>query len=102
MFVRKKKSYSRKDVTDELIQLALCPLNDAVKLSYLAAPTDAELKALDLRALSEFKRGASGAVELKFIDRQKLFEALLLQMDGGEREQAEIFLRALEDPKDRA
>lgn len=96
--MRKKKIYSRNDVIAELISLALGPVNDAVKLGYLDAPSEAELETLNLKGLTEFKRNANGTMELKFIDRQKALECLLAQMDAGENEKAEAFLRALEQP----
>lgn len=91
----KKKTYSRNDVIAELLQLALGPVNDAVKLGFINAPTEAELEGLNLKGLTEFKRNANGTMELKFIDRQKALECLLAQMDASENEKAEAFLRAL-------
>ena len=50
---------------------------------------------LDLTALTEFKRSASGAVEIKLSDRAALLERIYRLMQEDE-DAGEAFLRALE------
>lgn len=96
--MRKKKLYSREEVLREMVSLALCPVNDVVKLCFLQDPSQDDLDRLDLTGLTEFKRNNSGTVELKFTDRLRALEALLHHLDGGREEKAAAFLRALEQP----
>ena len=55
-----------------------------------------DLKKLDMCGVTEFKRGANGVIELKFVDRGKLLERLLDAVDASGEEQVERFLRAME------
>ena len=52
---------------------------------------------LDLDALTEFKRGSNGVVELKFVDRGRLLERLLDAVDHSGEDQVDRFLQAMEE-----
>ena len=94
----KKKLPSRDDILLRMWQLANADAQDALKL--ICSPEDEiqHLGNLNLDALTEFKRGANGVVELKFTDRAKLLERLL---DAASEDPAalETFLQAI-DPKE--
>ena len=51
---------------------------------------------LELDALTEFKRGSNGVVELKFVDRGRLLERLLDAVDHSGEDQVDRFLQAME------
>ena len=87
---RKARSILRR-----LEQLAAGRVNDAVKLVYLDEASRDEIDRLDLTALTEFKRSASGAVEIKLSDRAALLERIYRLMQEDE-DAGEAFLRALE------
>ena len=87
---RKARSILRR-----LEQLAAGRVNDAVKLVYLDEASRDEIDGLDLTALTEFKRSASGAVEIKLSDRAALLERIYRLMQEDE-DAGEAFLRALE------
>ncbi len=75
----------------ELRKLAFGRANDCVKLALGQA---VDIETLDLSLLSEIKRGAGGAVEVKLMDRIKALEQLAeLAQEGDEK--AEEFLQAL-------
>lgn len=82
--MRKKKDGG--GVVDRITELAFGKANDAVKLAFLD-PTEpeqlAELEELDLSMVSEIKRSANGAVEVKLLNRIALLE-LLAQLSTPE------------------
>ena len=82
----------------QLERLAAGRANDAVKLLYLDQVDPSEIDGLDLNALTEFKRGANGAVELKFTDRAALLERIyhLLEREDDESGGLGGLLRALD------
>ena len=51
---------------------------------------------VNLDALTEFKRGSNGVVELKFTDRARLLERLLDAADHSGEDQVDRFLSAME------
>lgn len=76
----------REDILRRLAQLAFGPVNDAVRLALEGEQAD--LKELDLSAVSEFKVTDKG-VEIRFVDRLRALEALgamLEEKGGGARE----------------
>lgn len=75
-------------------ELARCRVNDAVKLAFLDAGDTQVIDRLDLAALTEFKRSASGAVEIRLVDRMAVLEKLV-ELTGGAEESAAAFYRAL-------
>lgn len=84
-------------------ELAFGRANDAVKLIFLEAEQFELLDQLDLRMVSEVKRSASGAVEVKLISRLALLE-LLGQLQGGAvsaESGAESFFRAMDAAAER-
>lgn len=66
---------------EELQCLSTVRVNDCVKLAYLTEEQMDLIDKLDLRALTEFKRSNSGVVEVKFMDRTKVLDQLLLQTE---------------------
>lgn len=74
--------------------LADARVNDAVKLAFLEKERVDEIDALDLTALTEFKRGANGGVELGLIDRMEVLERMAALL-GGAEERAEALLLAM-------
>ena len=87
----------RRELTRRLVAIATGSVNDVVKLAYLSPEEDGfgALEALDLTALSEFKRNSAGAVEMKLVDRVAVLEKLL-ELQGADGAGAEAFLKALE------
>lgn len=93
-WVRRGAMKRRNVLLREIRRLAECPANDAVRLAFLSSDGLEELEKLDLSAVTEFKRGKDGAVELKFIDRLSALKWLMEQT--GEDPRAERLYRALE------
>lgn len=78
--------------------------NDAVKLAFLNQTDWETIEGLDLTLLCEFKRSASGVVEVKLQDRLKLLEMLERLSAPAEQEGqtgAELFYQALEHRAER-
>lgn len=71
----------------QMLQLSRAKVNDAVKLAFLCQEDRDLIDAMDLTALSEFKRAGNGAVEVKFVDRMRTMEKLLelCREEPGER-----------------
>ena len=65
-----------------LRRLAYYRPNDAIRIAMEEGGVD--VGKLRLEGVSEFKRHANGAVEIKFFDRLKALELLLEQQEGGE------------------
>ena len=85
----------------QLRELAFGRANDAVKLIFLEPERIDEIDGLDLRMVSEVKRAANGAVEVKLISRLALLE-LLGSMAGASAESgAESFFRAMDAAAER-
>lgn len=92
-----KKSISGR-LERQMLQISQARVNDAVKLAFLSNEDRDLIDQMDLTALTEFKRGSNGVVEVKFADRmgtiEKLMELyredptekLLRQLGGGEDE----------------
>lgn len=96
--MRKKKLVSKQEVLRQMMELASHPVNDAVRLAFLAGEPGEEIGALDLVGLSEFKRNANGTVEIKFTDRLAVFQSLMDRLEEDEASGAVAFLQALEAP----
>ena len=71
----------RKNVLDRLERIAFGNSNDAVKLAFTDGEQDGDIDLLDLTLLSEIKRTNNGTVEVKLIDRLKMIELLLKELD---------------------
>ena len=84
---------------DELLagiqKLANYRPNDAVKLAFFSEKDIEKVDGLDLSAVTEFKRGKDGGMEMKFVDRLETLKWLLEQV--GEDPRAEKLYRALEE-----
>jgi len=92
------KIKSKAILIDKLMKLAESPANDAVRLAFMDGAGPGEIKGLDLSAVTEFKRGGNGSVEVKFIDR---VEALKWLSEQGVDPKAERLYRALEKGNER-
>ena len=86
----------REDVIEALKRIAFGKTNGGVELAYLEQATEQKIRRMDLAAVAEFKRGANGAVEVKFVDRVKALCALFEQLGSGGGDETEEFLQALE------
>ena len=86
----------REQIIKRMWKLANAGAGDAVKLACFPPEEWQETDGLDLDALTEFKRGSNGVIELKFADRARLLERLLDAVDRGGEEQVERFLQAME------
>jgi len=92
----------KKDVVERITELAFGAPNDAVKLVFLDPEQPEQLERigkLDLKMVSEVKRSANGAVEVKLMDRIALLE-LLAQLSvpagTGKNGEAESFFLAMD------
>lgn len=86
----------REQILKRMWKLANAGVTDALRLACFPAEEWGELDHCDLDALTEFKRGSNGVVELKFTDRARLLERLLDAADHSGEEQVDRFLRAME------
>ena len=93
----KNKLPQRGQILNRMWQLARAGVEDAVRLACFPEGEREDLDRLNLDALTEFKRGANGVIELKFIDRVRLLELLLDASDRSGEEQVDRFLRAMEE-----
>lgn len=75
--------------------IAQAAANDPVRLAYLTEEQADEIGKLDLTALTEFKRSANGAVEIKLTDRLEVLEKVMQLLNADGQSQAEQFLQAL-------
>lgn len=91
----------REDILRRLCEIAFSPANDAVKLAFLENPKPSAIDSLDLSAVSEIKRAANGAFEIRFADRIKALDLLYnILCSHSDTEEAEDFFRALEQSGD--
>lgn len=93
----KGKFPGREEILRRMWKLANASVEDAVRLACFPEEERDGLNGLDLEALTEFKRGANGVIELKFADRAKLLERLLDAADHSGEEQVDRFLSAMEE-----
>ena len=87
----------REQIISQMWKLANAGAVDAVRLACFPEEDWGDVTKLELDAVTEFKRGANGVIELKFVDRGKLLERLLDACDRSGQEQVDRFLRAMED-----
>lgn len=92
--MNQNETISREDILRQMLALALCPANDAVRLTALEG--EADVGDLDLRCLTEFKRNANGAVEVKLADRAGIFVKVLEQLRDQGNTAPAAFLEALD------
>ena len=86
----------REQVIRRMWKLANAGAGDAVRLACFPPEEWQGVDRLELDALTEFKRGSNGVVELKFVDRGWLLERLLDTVDHSGEEQVDRFLQAME------
>lgn len=89
----------REQVIRRMWKLANAGAGDAVRLACFPPEEWQGVDRLELDALTEFKRGSNGVVELKFVDRGRLLERLLDTVDHSGEEQVDRFLQAMEGQK---
>ena len=87
---------TREEILAQMWKLANVSSADAVHMACSPEEEWGEVKKMDLNGVTEFKRGANGVIELKFVDRGKLLERLLDAVDHSGEEQIDRFLRAME------
>lgn len=87
----------REQIIKRMWRLANAGAGDAVKLACFPPEEWQGTEGLELDALTEFKRGSNGVVELKFVDRGRLLERLLDAVDHSGEEQVDRFLQAMEE-----
>ena len=87
----------REQVIRRMWKLANAGAGDAVRLACFPPEEWQGVDRLELDALTEFKRGSNGVVELKFVDRGRLLERLLDTVDHSGEDQVERFLQAMEE-----
>ena len=87
---------NREQIIKRMWKLANAGAGDAVKLACFPPEEWCGTDGLDLDALTEFKRGSNGVVELKFVDRGRLLERLLDTVDHSGEDQVDRFLQAME------
>ena len=86
----------REQILKRMWKLANAGAGDAVRLACFPQEEWGTLERMDLDALTEFKRGTNGVIELKFADRGRLLERLLDAADHSGEEQVDRFLQAME------
>ena len=86
----------REDIVKRMWRLANAGAEDAVRLACFPPEGWQGVDKLELDALTEFKRGSNGVVELKFVDRGRLLERLLDAVDHSGEDQVDRFLQAME------
>ena len=92
-----RKLPDREQIIARMWKLANAGAGDAVKLACFPPEEWCGTNGLDLDALTEFKRGSNGVVELKFADRGRLLERLLDAVDHSGEDQVDRFLQAMEE-----
>ena len=84
----------REDIVKRMWRLANAGAEDAVRLACFPPEEWQGVDKLELDALTEFKRGSNGVVELKFIDRLEVARQLLERLPGESRlDPAESFFQ---------
>ena len=86
----------REQILKRMWKLANAGVEDAVKLACFPTEEWGGVEGMNLDALTEFKRGSNGVVELKFTDRARLLERLLDAADHSGEDQVDRFLSAME------
>lgn len=86
----------REQIIKQMWRLANAGAGDAVRLACFPPEEWQGVDKLELDALTEFKRGSNGVVELKFVDRGRLLERLLDAVDHSGEDQVDRFLQAME------
>ena len=87
------------ELIGQVRELAFGRSNDAVKLLFLEPDQLDAVDGLDLRMVSEIKRGSGGALEIKLVNRLALLELLigLLSENESAGSEAESFFRAMDE-----
>lgn len=79
------KKIKRQNVLERLAEIAFGSSNDIVKLAFVGSEQETDiLDSLDLTMLSEIKHSQNGSVEVKLIDRLKVIELLLRELEEPE------------------
>lgn len=94
--MERNKLPDREEILKRMWNLANAGAGDAVRLACFPEEEWGSVRRMKLDGLTEFKRGANGVIELKFVDRGKLLERLLDAVDHSGEEQLSRFLQAME------
>ena len=88
-----KQKMTREGAVRRLWELAMAPVNDAVKLAFLREGDS--IDQLDLTGLAEFRRTDKGGVEIRLLDRAAILRDLVVLTDERSGNKMEEFFRAL-------
>lgn len=88
-----KQKMTREAAIRRLGELAMTPVNDAVKLAFLEEGS--QVDELDLTGLAEFRRTDKGGVEIRLVDRAAILRDLAMLADERPGEKIEELFRAL-------
>lgn len=92
---KRSRTPCREEILQKMCCIAQAAANDPVRLAYLTEEQADEIGKLDLTALTEFKRSANGAVEIKLTDRLEVLEKVMALLNANGQSQGEQFLQAL-------
>lgn len=104
MIAAVKKLPKSEDVICELKRLAFGKANDAVKLVFAKDAGPQAVDGLDLSLLSEVRRGSSGMIEVKLINRLEALSLLAELLRAGAPaggESAAALFRAMDEAAQR-
>lgn len=88
---------TREQILRRLYTMSGVRANDAALLAFLDEEKTGMIPELELTALREFKRGASGGMEIKLIDRVHILEVLLEHLSSDQKNAGGGFFKALEE-----
>ena len=88
-----KGKMTRETAIRKLGELAMAPVNDAVKLAFLEGGSG--IDKLDLTGLAEFRRTDKGGIEIRLVDRAAILRDLVVLTDERTGNKMEEFFRAL-------
>lgn len=90
----------RDQIRKKIEKLALAPANDGVRLALLGRDGVELIGGMDLSPVTEFKQGANGTVEVKFVDRIGALQWLCETQGRDLQKSAENFFAGLEKSAD--
>lgn len=88
-----RQRMTREAAIRKLGELAVAPVNDAVKLAFLEEGSGVDT--LDLTGLTEFRRTDKGGVEIRLVDRAAILRDLAMLTDERSGENMREFFKAL-------
>lgn len=97
---KKACSRQRKELLAYLRKLVRWRSNDGVKLAFLESEDLREIDSLDLSGVTEVKRSANGAFEVRFVDKVKVLNLLRELTEEGSGGGLEALIEELKAPED--